>query len=115
MPSAPGRQDELGAEGLEQPAPLHAHALGHGHVQLVAARRADEGQADAGVAAGRLDDDACPGLILPSRSAASIIATPMRSLTLSRVEELQLGHDVAARAVASRGGGGPAACCRSAG
>ena len=52
-----GRQDDLGAEGLEQAAAFEAHALGHGDDELVAAGGAGEGQADAGVAAGRLDDD----------------------------------------------------------
>ena len=52
-----GREDDLGPEGLEQPAPLQAHGLGHGDDQLVAAGGTGEGQADAGVAAGRLDDD----------------------------------------------------------
>ena len=54
------RQHDLGAERLEQPAAFQAHGLGHGHDQLVAAGGAGEGQADAGVAAGRLDDHACP-------------------------------------------------------
>ena len=51
-----GRQHDLGAEGLEQPAAFEAHGLGHGDDQLVAAGGTGEGQADAGVAAGRLDD-----------------------------------------------------------
>ena len=51
------RQHDLGPERLEQPPPFQAHALGHGHDQLVAARGTGERQADAGVAAGRLDDD----------------------------------------------------------
>ena len=49
-------QDQVRAEGGQHPAPLDAHGLGHGQGQLVAARRAHEGQRDAGVAAGRLDD-----------------------------------------------------------
>ena len=54
------REDDLGAERLEQPAALERHALRHGHDQLVAAGGADERQADAGVAAGRLDDACRP-------------------------------------------------------
>ena len=56
MPFVGRRQHDLGAERLEQPPALEAHALGHGHDQLVAAGRTGERQADAGVAAGRLDD-----------------------------------------------------------
>jgi hypothetical protein len=40
----------------QQFASLNAHALGHGEDQPVAPAGADKGQADAGVAAGRLDD-----------------------------------------------------------
>ena len=55
-PLGGGRQHDLGAERLEQPAPLQAHALGHRHDQPVAAGGAGERQGDPGVAAGRLDD-----------------------------------------------------------
>jgi hypothetical protein len=51
-----GREDDLGSQGLQQPPALEAHALGHGHLELVAPGRADKGQADARVAAGGLDD-----------------------------------------------------------
>ena len=53
-----GRQDDLGAEGLEQLAALEAHALGHRQDAAIPAHRAHERQADARVAAGRLDHDA---------------------------------------------------------
>ena len=75
------RQHDLGPERLQQPAALQRHALGHGDHELVAAGGAGEGEADAGVAAGRLDDDGVLGWIFPAFSAASIMATPMRSLT----------------------------------
>ena len=51
-----GRQHQLGAVSAQQRAPLLAHRLGHVEHELVAARRGDEGQGDARVAAGRLDD-----------------------------------------------------------
>ena len=50
-------------------------------IELVALDRGDHRQADAGVAAGRLDDRVA-GLEQPARSASSIIARAMRSLTL---------------------------------
>ncbi|MCY1426513.1 hypothetical protein D9M71_423350 [compost metagenome] len=49
-------EHQFGAEGLEHLAPLQAHGCGHGEDQLVATRRGDEGQADAGIARGRLDN-----------------------------------------------------------
>ena len=50
-------QHQLGAEVFEHHAALHAHGLRHGQDQLQSLGGADEGQAEAGVAAGRLDDD----------------------------------------------------------
>jgi hypothetical protein len=47
---------DLGAVHLEERLALTAHALGHGQDQLVAARRAHEGERDPGVAGGGLDD-----------------------------------------------------------
>src|SRR6185312_7469534 len=55
------RQDHLGAEEAHQLAPLDGKALGHGYDERVALRRADHGEADAGVAGGRLYDR-LPGL-----------------------------------------------------
>src|SRR5262249_42355720 len=49
-------EDHLGAERLEQPAALKAHAFGHGHLELIATSRANIRQSNARVAAGRLDD-----------------------------------------------------------
>ena len=48
-------QHHLGAEEAHQPAPLDAELLGHRHDQRIALLRAHHGEADAGVAAGRLD------------------------------------------------------------
>ena len=53
-----GRQIEARAIGQHQAAAFDAHALGHDQHQLVALDRGDHGKADAGVAAGRLDDRA---------------------------------------------------------
>jgi hypothetical protein len=74
-------QNEFRAENLQQLAPLRAHGFGHGQNQFQTRERRDERQRDAGVAAGRFDQD---GVFVdaPDFSASSIIATPMRSLTL---------------------------------
>ena len=49
------REHHPGAEKAQELPPLDAEALGHGQHQRVALLRADHRQADAGVAAGRLD------------------------------------------------------------
>ena len=54
---AAGRQDELSAVGSEQQASLLAHRVGHGERELVSPGGADKGERDAGVAAGRFEDD----------------------------------------------------------
>ena len=51
------REHKLGSECLEHSPAFEAHALRHGHPQMVAAGGADIGQADPRVAAGGLDDD----------------------------------------------------------
>ena len=76
-----GRQDQFRAVSAQQHASFHAHGFWHCQHALVAARGADHRQGNAGIAAGRFDDDRIC-LIKPSCSAAAIIATPMRSLTL---------------------------------
>eukprot|EP00754_Rhynchopus_humris_P046874 Rhum_TRINITY_DN639_c0_g1::Rhum_TRINITY_DN639_c0_g1_i1::g.2043::m.2043 len=50
------RQDEVCTEVLQERPALDAHGLGHRERELVALVGADEGERDAGVAAGRLDD-----------------------------------------------------------
>jgi hypothetical protein len=52
------RQLELRAEEGEHLAPLHRHRLRHDQDQAVAAGGGDEGQRDAGIARGRLDQRA---------------------------------------------------------
>ena len=76
-----GRQLQLGAEQLQHPAALHRHAVGHDEDAAIALGRGDEGERDAGIARGRLDQHGLAGRELPAFSAASIMATPMRSLT----------------------------------
>ncbi len=63
-------EDELGAVGDEQLAPLHAHGVGHGERERVAARRRDERQRDAGVAARRLDQ------LLAGAEHAALLGVP---------------------------------------
>ena len=50
-----GREHHLGAEEAHQLAALDAERFGHGDDQRIALRGAHHGEADAGVAAGRLD------------------------------------------------------------
>ncbi len=50
------REHQRGAKRLEHHPPLHRHRVGHRQRQRVAFRRADVGQRDARIAAGRLDD-----------------------------------------------------------
>ena len=57
-----GGEHEFGAEGAEQHAAFDAHGFGHGEDELVALGGGDEGQRDAGVAAGGLDEDGFAGL-----------------------------------------------------
>ena len=49
------RQLELRAQELQHPAALHRHAVGHGEDEAIALGRGDEGERDAGIARGRLD------------------------------------------------------------
>ena len=53
-----GGEHELGTQQTNDGATLLGHGLGHGDDDLVAASSTDEGQADAGVARGGLDDGA---------------------------------------------------------
>ena len=53
----PRRQDQFGAVGLEQQLALAAHRFRHDEGALDAACRADHGEADAGIARGRLQHD----------------------------------------------------------
>ena len=93
MPSAAGRQNDFHAKGLQQPAALEAHALGHGHHQLVAAGAQDKGQGDARVAAGGLDDH---GVFADLAVALGGVDHGPADAVLDapqRVEVFQLAHD----------------------
>jgi hypothetical protein len=75
------REHQLGPEHREQHAPLDTHALRHGEDQLVALGCRDKGERDPGVAGGWLDDRRA-GLEFAVLLRPSIMARPMRSLTL---------------------------------
>ena len=75
-----GRQVEGRAIGEHQPAPLERHRFGHDQHQLVALDRGDHGEADAGVARGRLDDRAAGLQRAATSRPSSTIASAMRSL-----------------------------------
>ena len=101
-----GSQDEFRSEGAQQNAALGAHGLRHHDDQLVAFHRRDEGQPDAGVAAGGLDQHGLAGMDLAGFFGFVIMLTPMRSLTLAQGLKLSslatmsgadaLGHSVEA-------------------
>ena len=81
-PFGAGGEDELGAERLEQVAPLDAHRVGHDEDHLVpfgGARRRPGAMPVLPLVGSMMTVSLS---ILPSRSAASIMARPMRSLTL---------------------------------
>ena len=98
-------QNDLGAVGGQKRDALAAHGVRHGENHAVAARRADGGKADAGVAAGRLDDHA----------AGSKRARALRGLdhekrrTVFRaaggIHEFQLAEKPIRRAQRTRGAG----------
>ena len=101
-PPGPVGEDELGAEGPQQGAALLGHGLGHGQDDVVAARRTDHRQRDAGVAAGRLDDGAAglelAGLLggVDDRDADAVLHP------VGGVVELELGGDGGAAPSVSR-------------
>jgi hypothetical protein len=90
-------QLQLRAEQLEHLAPLDRHALGHAQDQAVALGGGDEGQGDARVARGRLDQGGAglqPALrleLLDHRHADAVLDAA------HRVEELELGDDLRLR------------------
>lgn len=87
-----GGQDDLGPEGAQQGAALVGDVVGHADDDPVAEGRADPGQGDAGVPAGRLEDG-------PARLQASVGlggADDRERCTVldarRRVEELELAE-----------------------
>ena len=116
MPRAAFGQHQLGAEQLQHLAPLDRHRLRHHQDQPVAARRRDEGERDAGIARGRLDqrvdaraDPAARLERVDHRDADAVLDA------VDRVEELELGEEVGAALPSSPrcGRAGRAACRRS--
>jgi hypothetical protein len=89
------RQLEPGAQEAQHLAPLDRHRIGHGADHLVAARGGDEGETDAGVAGGGLDDGADAGLQL-ARFLGGIDHGHADAVLdrRHRVEEFQLGQDL---------------------
>ena len=77
-----GRQVELRAVGRHELAPLDRERLGHHQDEPVALDRADEREADAGVARRWARRPPSPGVRMPRASASSIIESAMRSLML---------------------------------
>ena len=88
-----GREHELGAEHGEQRAALERHRLGHREDQLVALGRGDERERDAGVAAGRLDDD---GVLVQHAALLRVLDHRHADAVLhaaERIEEFALERD----------------------
>src|SRR5690606_11159388 len=87
--------DDLGAEEAHQLAPLDAEALRHDDDQRVALLGADHGEADAGVAAGRLDHRLAR---LQQTAALGVLDDTEGEAVLyrsHRVEGLEFGVEVA--------------------
>ena len=89
-----GREHQLRAEHREQRAALERHRLGHGEDELVALGRGDEGQRDAGVAAGRLDDH---GVLVDHAALLGVFDHGHADAVLhaaERIEEFELEREV---------------------
>ena len=92
-------EHQLGAEGAEDDAALLAHGVGHREDHLVTAGGTDQGQGDAGVAGGALDDGAArlqlAGLLggVDDGLADAVLDA------VGRVVELQLRDDGAGQAL----------------
>src|SRR5690606_9900995 len=87
------REDDLGAEPLEDEAPLFADAGGHAQAHAAALHRADHGDRDAGVARGGLEDD-LPLRQLPALLGAGDHGESRAVLDrASRVAALELAED----------------------
>ena len=86
-------QDEFGAEAAQEGAALQAEGFGHREGQVIPLGGGDEGQCDAGIAAGGLDDarfggqDAVLFRLLDHGTADAVLDRGQR------VEELELGQD----------------------
>ena len=99
-PLGSGGQDNLGTVRSKQHATLHAHAVGHGQDDLVAASRTDQSQGDSGVSAGALHNRAAG--LQRARLLSSINNGLAETVlhTVAGVVELELGQDGGAGALA---------------
>jgi hypothetical protein len=98
MPFFARRQVEAGTVGQHQAAALDAHAVGHHQDEFVALDGGHHGQADAGVARGRLDDGAAR---LQRAASLGVFDHGQRNAVLDRaagVAALGLDPDVGAGA-----------------
>ncbi len=93
------RQDQLGAKGLQQLAPLQAHGVGHHQQAVIAFGRSHQRQADAGVAAGRLHQNGVrPNLAEFLRRFDHILSNAVFDAGAG-VEEFQLNQHIGRRAL----------------
>jgi len=96
-------EDEFGAENLEELAALKGHRLGHGEDELEAVGGGDEGQGDASVTGGGLDER---GALIDAAGLEGLDDHGVADAVLhagERIEELELEEHLGDRAV---GGGG---------
>ena len=93
------REHHPGAEKAQQPAPLHAEVLGHRQHQRIALVRAHHRQADAGIAAGRLDHGLAGGSAPRAFGMFDDGAGHAVLDRTQRVERLELDVDVDTRRV----------------
>ena len=93
IPSLPGVSTTLAPSMASKRPPFHRHGIGHGQNQLVSLGRRHEGQGDAGVAAGRLDDD---GVLLEHAPPFGVLDHGHADAVLDaaqRIEKLALEQD----------------------
>mmetsp|Transcript_27370 Transcript_27370/g.76771 ORF Transcript_27370/g.76771 Transcript_27370/m.76771 type:complete len:243 (+) Transcript_27370:584-1312(+) len=89
------REDDVGAEGLEEHAAFHAHALRHRENELVPLAGGHHGQPDAGVSAGGLHEDGLARRDVPAFFCLRDHAERDAVLDgIRRVGGFQLAHDL---------------------
>jgi hypothetical protein len=94
-----GRQNQFRAEHRQQRAAFQRHRFGHRQNQLVTLGRRDERERDAGVAAGRLDDD---GVLLQDAALLGVLNHRHADAVLDAAERIEKF------ALEQNGGGRPA-------
>ena len=108
----PRRKLNLGTEKARASCGARRTRSRHGEDQPVTARGTDESETDAGIA-GRGLDEVAPGRSRPSASMASIIPTPIRSLTQAMgLKNSSFRRSAAIPSSAQIGAYAPRACCR---